>query len=167
MSVLTLTDQIASIALILSVISVAMSISQTRISRRTFERDTLLKVQEHAISNEIANKFELIASLNPYATYEEFVKEVAEEDIKKIQQVVAHLNYCAQLVHEGYLKKQLVWNRYFWMYRICNEKLIPWWLQHHQSLHPNRFSNFKNMCTSVAQITESEIDAFDSKTISD
>ena len=163
MSGITFTDQIAAVALFIAIISLVITISQSRISKKTFERDTLLKVQEHAISNDIANKFELIAVLEPYSSYNDFVENTSDQDVKHIQQVVAHLNYCAQLVHEGYLKQQLVWNRYFWMYRICNAKLLPWWICHHQSIHRNRFSNFEKMCSVVSRTSESKITEFDNR----
>ncbi|MEM6483931.1 MAG: hypothetical protein AAF662_02940 [Pseudomonadota bacterium] len=64
-------------------------------------------------------------------------------------------------MHEGYLDKQLVWNRYFWMYRIAGEKLLPWWLEHHQQAHRKKFSAFQAMCVAVSQVPWEKIEEFE------
>jgi len=148
-------------AVSIPIIGIYIAWSRHSIAKISFERDTLLKVQDHAVSNEISNKFEMISLLSGYSTYEEFVKNTRKEDVRNIEMVVSHLNYCAQLVDENYLKRQLVWNRYFWMYKISSQKLGGWWLDHHQSIHANKFSNFEHMCELVSLVPDRIVEEFD------
>lgn len=152
---------ISTIALLLSVVGLVLARKGHFLAKEAFKRDTLLKIQEHAIANKISDKFSDVARMKNFTSYDEFFKDSSSVSVSNVEQVVSHLNYCAQLVDEGYLNQQLVWNRYFWMYRISGDKLCDWWLEYHQSIHDNKFINFKRMCSLVCAVPGPIIERFD------
>ena len=89
----------------------------------------------------------------------EIKKNIKERE--KILEVVMYLNQCAQIVDDGIIPKQKLWNRLFQMYRISHDKLGDWWIEHYRKDHQRIFSSYKRMCLDISQISRDEIDKFD------
>lgn len=99
---------IAVLAIIISVSAAFIAFLQSRLTRKILMSNTILKLQDNALGNKISEKFERIAKLGDIHTWDEYLSETSEEDRSSIEDVITHLNYCAQIVDEGILPRQMI-----------------------------------------------------------
>ncbi|HEY1387347.1 MAG TPA: hypothetical protein VGF38_02290 [Ktedonobacterales bacterium] len=102
-----------------------------------------------------------ITSLKPYTSFAEFDAGEDMETKQAIYDAVVFLNFMAVLGEEGYLHIQDAWDVYFWSYRKCFEKLLPWWLEAYRAHQPNVFPSFERTCRVTSLVTTAQIAAFD------
>nr|WP_320194267.1 hypothetical protein [uncultured Desulfobacter sp.] len=156
-------DKLSTTSLFVSAATAIFVYWQSKTTQKMLQASTILKIQDNSIAKNISDKFDNIYCLKAFNSYENFKENTNENIIKDINEVVTHLNYCAQIVEEGLLPKQMIWNRYFWMYRSCGEKLLPWWIEHKQKNHPRKYSCFKRMCDEVLLVGDSEVKKHDNQ----
>ena len=152
---------LALLAVVNSLTAALIAFVQSRTSRKILMSNTILKLQDNALGNRISGKFERIANLEGINSWGQFVSITSDEDRALIDDVITHLNYCAQIVEEEILPRQMIWNRYFWMYRISYQRLNPWWLAEARKNHPKRYSSFERLANAANAITEEAIERFD------
>ena len=114
---------------------------------------------------EIQSKFQegmlAIASLSNYSHYDDFLGGEDKETQAAIYNTVLFLNHMAVLGEEEYLHIQDAWDVYFWSYRICFEKLLPWWLDGQRTKQPNLFPSFERACMVTNAVSSELIKGFD------
>jgi hypothetical protein len=69
----------------------------------------------------------------------------------------------AVLGEEEYLHIQDAWDVYFWSYRRCHEKLLPWWLAGQRINQPNVFPSFERACKVTSLVSVEQMVAFDKR----
>jgi hypothetical protein len=106
-----------------------------------------------------------ITSLKKYENYADFEQSEPVSKREAIYNAVAFLNFVATLGEENYLKIQDAWDVYFMAYRICYDKLLPWWLEYHRQFHLKVFPSFERACLVIHAITPEMINAHDNKRI--
>jgi hypothetical protein len=102
-----------------------------------------------------------ITALKPYTSFAEFDEAEDQETKQAIYNAVVFLNAMAVLGEEGYLHIQDAWDVYFWSYRKCFEKLLPWWLESYRVNQPKVFPSFERACSVTHLVTASQIASFD------
>lgn len=156
-------DKLSVISLFVSTVTAVFVYWQSKSTKKMLQASTILKIQDNSITKNITDKFDNIYCLKTFNSYENFKENTNKIIIEDINEVVSHLDYCAQIVEEGLLPKQMIWNRYFWMYKSCGEKLLPWWIEYKQKNHPRKYNYFKRMCDEVSLVSDAEIKKYDNQ----
>jgi hypothetical protein len=156
-------EVVALISVVIAVAGLFLSLWQNVLTRRAIQAQVLLTLKDLAIEASYPDGIEATINLKSYAGFDSFAKAEPEKTQEVIYSTVDFLNFAAHLVEGKFLPRQTVWNRYFWAYRTCNEKLLTWWLEGQRRSHPRRFSAFESMCQRVSSVSDEAILAFDVK----
>ena len=156
-------DIIALISVLIAVAALLLTLWQNILTRRAAEAQVFLTVEQLGIDAAYREGIIAIASLKSYDDFDQFSVSESQETQRLIFQTVEFLNFAAHLADKKYLPRQTIWDLYFWGYRTCNQKLIPWWVEGHRRKHPRRFSTFERMCKRVGSISNEAIAAHDMK----
>lgn len=156
-------------ASLLAVISLAISIStllvvfwQTYLLRQALQFQAYLNIESslHESGPGISPGNKALNSLPKYTDYKTFAEMESLETQQVIQYYVSMLNIIAHLVSEGFINKYQVWGRYFVAYKLCYEKLYPWYIEgvRNTNFRGNEiaYATFEAMCLLVAEADKSE-----------
>jgi hypothetical protein len=105
-----------------------------------------------------------ITSLKPYTSFAAFDAGEDPETKQAIYDAVVYLNAMAALGEQGYVHMQDAWDVYFWSYRTCFDKLLPWWLEGYRATQPSVFPSFEHACRVTHLVTAAQIARFEKKT---
>lgn len=105
-----------------------------------------------------------ITSLKPSTSFAAFEAGEDPETKQAIYDAVVYLNAMAALGEQGYVQMQDAWDVYFWSYRTCFEKLLPWWLDGYRATQPAVFPSFERACRVTHLVTAAQIARFEQKT---
>ncbi|MHA1398642.1 MAG: hypothetical protein ACTSSG_13630 [Candidatus Heimdallarchaeaceae archaeon] len=153
----------SAVSLIISLIAIFIAIWHGTLSNRTLHTQNAAQLKELSLKAEHIKAEMILADLPEFKNYEDFRKSISKEHQELILRYVDFLNYAAHLVEEKAITRQLVWNRYFIIYRICYHKLLPWWLEFQNSRLPQQFSAFRRMCSVVGNVSDRDIIEFDQR----
>jgi len=147
-------------SLMFGLLAISLTVWQNLITRHALRAQSFLTLHGLELNSSYYEGVRAIATLN-YSDFETF--SMSEKSQREIYMVVSFLDFVAILVEDRYLMRQNAWDIYFWAYRICNDKLLTWWLAG-QREHTNQsmlFSGFERMCWQVRQISPSDSQKFD------
>ena len=154
---------VALVSVIIAVIALLLTLWQNIITRRAAQASVFVQLEQFGEEFGYNRGIDIISSLKKYDSYSEFCALETEETKKIIYKTVNFLNYCAHLAYQGYIPRQRIWDIYFWDYRICGNKLIPWWLDGVREDNPRRFVTFEKMSKTVCKISNDAIIRWDRK----
>ncbi len=154
---------ISLISVLIAVAAVLLALWQNFLTRRAVQAQVFLTVEQQAKEECYADGIAMISSLNTYDNFDTFASSETKETQTLIYETANFLNFVAHLVEKGFLPRQTAWDVYFWGYRICNDKLLPWWLEGQRRKHPRRLATFERMCKRVGRISDQAIEEFDQR----
>lgn len=120
---------LAFISLAISIVTILVLTWQTYLTRRALQYQGYLGIGEFAKNTNISEGIYALNSLPPYTDYQTFLQTETPERQQAIYGTVSFLSAIAHLVNEGYLDKYQAWSRYFFSFRLCYDKLYPWYIQ--------------------------------------
>ena len=154
---------VALISVVIAVVAILLTLWQNILTRRATQSQVLLSLKEHAKDANYFDGMAAIMALKNYANFEAFQKAEPKENQKKIYETVDFLNFIAHLVEDEFLPRQTLWNYYFHAYRICNDKLMPWWLAGIRQSRFQGFTGLEKMCKRVGSISNADINKHEEK----
>jgi hypothetical protein len=155
---------VAAASLLIATTAILLTLWQNVLQRRSTQAQVFLHLLDKSSDPEVADGLELVTTLPTYESYQAFLSAESAEARTKVFRLVDFLNSMANLVEDGYLPRQKVWNLYFMIYRVAYEKLLPWWLEGlRKETYPQKFSNFERMCYAVGRISDKDMRRFDNK----
>jgi hypothetical protein len=134
---------------------------QNTLTSRAIRAQSFVNLLELEIEAGFQQGIRAITALPPYTRFVDFEVGESAETKQTIYDAVVFLNLMAVLGEEGYLHIQDAWDVYFWSYRKCHEKLLPWWLEGHRATQPSVFPSFERSCVVTSLVTPAQIAAFD------
>ncbi|HKS69349.1 MAG TPA: hypothetical protein VJQ45_02950 [Ktedonobacterales bacterium] len=143
------------------VLAFLISARQNALTARAIRAQSFVNLLDLEIQSGFQRGMLTIASLNKYTSFEEFDQHETVESKESIYNAVVFLNFMAVLGEEGYLHIQDAWDVYFWSYRVCAEKLLPWWLAEQRRYQPNVFPSFERACAVTSLVSPEQIVDFD------
>jgi hypothetical protein len=157
-------EVLVAASLLIATTAILLTFWQNFLQRRATQAQVFLHLLDKSGDPEVADGLELLATLPSYDNYQAFLSAESAEAQTKIYRTIRFLNSMANLVEDGYLPRQKVWNLYFMDYRIAHRKLLPWWLDGlRKDSYPQKFSNFERMSYAVASISDEDLRRFDRK----
>lgn len=150
-------------SLIIALLALLFSLWQNLLTRKTLQAQIFLSMRQYGEDAGYVKGVQTIFSLKNYENYAEFVSNEDENVRDIVFKTVDFLNYSARFATQGLLPRQYIWDLYFWGYRTCFEKLLPWWLDGIRTQTPRRFNEFEKMCKTVGGISRSSIQSFEKK----
>lgn len=140
-----------------------ISSRQNDLTSRAIRAQSFVQLLQLETEAQFQDGIRAITDLREYHNYKEFETEVPDEKKELIYRAVVFLNFMAVLGEERYIQIQDAWNVYFWSYRLCYEKLLPWWLAEQRVHQPNVFPSFERACNVIWQVTDKQIRSFDER----
>jgi hypothetical protein len=154
---------LAFLSVIITSAALFATLWQNFLTRRSLQASVFITLEQLGEKFGFDEGIDAIYSLKNYNNYEDYFYSENPETKKLIYKTVKFLNYCAHLSYSGFIPKQKIWNLYFWGYRICEDKLLSWYLEGVRETYTLRFSNFERMCREIGSISEDSIKAWDKK----
>lgn len=154
---MTTADVVAFISIIIALVAVLLTLWQNFLTRRAVQSQVLLSLKQLAKDANYFDGMTTIIALKRYDTYEAYVQGESENTRQKIYDTVDFLNFVAHLVEDRFLPRSTAWNYYFHAYRICGQKLIPWWLVGIRQDRFQGFTGFEKMCRRIGSISDEAI----------
>ncbi|MFN8466327.1 MAG: hypothetical protein U0X20_12290 [Caldilineaceae bacterium] len=151
-------DAAAIVSAAVAIAAILIAIWQTRLTRRAVQSQVLISLKQMADEIHYFSGIAVISGLPHYDDFDTYLKEVPEESQRAIYHTVDFLNYVAHTVSDGFLPRQIAWNYYFHGYRLCNENLMPWWLEGVRRDRFQGFTHFEKMCRQIGAISDYTIE---------
>lgn len=148
---------IALISIVIALIAVLLTLWQNFLTRKAVQSQVLLSLKQLSSEADYFGGMREIIALKDYHTYTDYLQNEPEDIRKKIYDTVDFLNFVAHLVEDNLLPRETAWHYYFHPYRICNKKLVTWWLAGVREEHFQGFTGFEKMCTRIGSISEESI----------
>lgn len=120
---------LALISVVISITTILVVTWQTYLTRRALQFQGYLGLESFAEGSSLREGIRALNSLPPYTDYQTFLQKESAETQHVIYDTVQFLSSVAHLVNEGYLDKYQAWSRYFFSFRVCYDKLYPWYIQ--------------------------------------
>jgi hypothetical protein len=156
-------ELVSLISILIAVGALVLTLWQNILTRKAHQATALMSLEQLGIDRNYNQGIELIYGLMNYEDFTSFKQTESEATQSHIFNMVDFLNFAAHLVESGFLPRQSLWNLYFWTYRNCSQKLLPWWLEGQRQNNPQRFAAFERMCWEVGNVSEEAIRNFDAR----
>lgn len=157
------TEILSGISVIMALAALLFALWQNLLTRRTLQAQIFLSLRQYGEKAGYSKGIQTIYSLKDYESYNEFANNEDESVKHIIYETVNFLNYTARFSAKKLLPRQYIWDLYFWGYRTCYEKLIPWWLDGIRTQTPRKFNEFEKMCKIIGEISISGIHRFEKR----
>lgn len=157
-----LSEIMSLISLMIAVVALLLTLWQNFLSRKALQAQSLLSLKQMENENFTVGLY-AIHTLKQYKDYSEFLQTETDATQKAIYDTIDYLNFAARLAHERHIHRQIIWNNYFWAFRISREKLSPWWFEGQKENNFRRFTSYSKMSYQIAKLTEKEIEKFEKK----
>jgi len=155
---------ISLVSLLIAMTALLLTLWQNFLTRQAAQAEVFIELEQLGREVHWEDGITLMVSLKDYSDFDTFAKSEPKEIQSQIYDTVHFLNFAAHLVESNFLPRQKVWDIYFWGFRICNMKLLTWWLQgQRKKKYSPLFVTFERMCKRVGKISDEEIAKFDEK----
>jgi hypothetical protein len=153
-------DSLVVLSLVVSISAILLTLWQTLLTRRALDFQAYLGLETLQKSHSLSDGVRAIRTIPNYDDYKTFLNTESLETQQAIRDTVIFLNAIAHIVNEGFLGKYRVWRRFFFTYKLCYEKLYPWYIE---GLRDTRYegeniayATFEGMCLLVAEADKSK-----------
>lgn len=155
-------DHVVEMASVLGIISAfLLSTRQNALTSRAIRAQSFVNLLALESDLGFQKGIRAITSLKPYTSFADFDASEEQETKQAIYDAVGFLNFMAVLGEDGYLHIQDSWDVYFWSYRQCFEKLLPWWLDEYRISQPNVFPSFERACRVTSLVSPTQVAGFE------
>ncbi len=152
---------------VVSVVGVISALSGSTwlnvLTSRAIRAQSFVDVLDLEIQSEFQKGILAVTALKDYTNYEDFDENELTDTKEAVYNAVVFLNFMAVLGEEGYLHIQDAWDVYFWSYRTCSEKLLPWWLAEQRVHQPHVFPSFERACSAIMLVNVHLVSKFDKR----